>query len=136
MAKTFHAIVDLNNVVSKMCDALTDEKLGHCAKTTQVQIPQLRVFWMDFAFSHLVNSVGCGVDHLGDGSTVNAQSFIDLYCSTLKTELSERDFDSCTEIELGKFGLDFVLPTLAGLISPLLLREVMDELEEDTKQAV
>jgi len=136
VGKTYHAIVDLGGVVSSMCDALTDEKLDSCSKATRVPVSQLRVFWMDFVFSHLVNTVGCEVDKLKDGALVSAHSFIDLYTTTLKSEFSERDFDGRAEMVLGRFGVDFVLPTLAELISPELKNEVLEELDGVVKQAV
>jgi len=136
MSERSYEIVNLDDVVSDMCDALTDEHLASHARHAKVPISTMREFWMLFALQHLANAVPVDGDKLQNGMRVSADSFLDVYGATLKSFLTDHDFPPILQMKAGKFGKFFVLPKLAELISPDLKEEIIGELGGDLKQLI
>jgi len=134
MTHCSYEIVNLEDVLSDMCDLLTNEELQPSAHLADVTLPEMRMFWMEFSLLHLANAAGVEPHDLKSGDTVQADAFIDAYGQSLTFQLTDRDFRTIAQMKLGKFGAHFMLPTLAGLISPDLKAEVLGELEEGVKQ--
>jgi hypothetical protein len=133
MPKTY-VIENLDNLLSEMCDKLNEEDLVPTARLAGIDIPALKLFWMEFAVLHLTNSCRVKVDELKSGHRVDADLFLDMYGNTLRACFAHFDFITLVQMKLGKYGAYCLLPILAELISPELKEYVLHELEAGARQ--
>jgi hypothetical protein len=133
MVSSHYEIHSLESVIKSMNSELTDEQLTSGDILDQMTIPEVREFWMDFIVLHLSAVLTYEAEDAESKSTVTAPAFIDVYATTLNTHLHGREFTPLVQKKLSKYGVHFILPTLAGFISSDFKAEILDELAHEAK---
>jgi hypothetical protein len=98
-----YLIENLDDLVSDLCDALTDEKLAPLAHEAGIGAPNIRTFLLELVVYHLANACGVKLDDLKSGNRMTIASYLDTFSHSLKTLLSHYEFNARAEMKIAEF---------------------------------